>query len=318
MTPPRSPVFGSSGYPRPGETCGSAPTTGVTSRPSEPMRRAGSSTSITRSGASAGMRRSSTTCSSSPEPFPRLRKICDKHLLLPALRKRARARMRGAAPGQGLLPHRNRGLRRAEPDLRTGHHAEETRAPAGRRHPVRLHSQEREAARFTLSSIPPVFELVSTLKKRRCGGPELLAYKNGRTWYDVKSADINLYIQQITGARFHREGLPNVERDRTGGGRRCACRVMPLRRKPVVRERSRAPCKEVSHYLGNTPAVCRASYIDPRVFDRYRSGWTIDPVIEELGAEAQFGELSTQGVIEQAVLDLIEDNRKADTIEKIA
>ena len=28
--------------------------------------------------------------------------------------------------------------------------------------------------------------------------------------------------------------------------------------------------KEVAHYLGNTPAVCRASYIDPRVFDRFR------------------------------------------------
>ena len=26
---------------------------------------------------------------------------------------------------------------------------------------------------------------------------------------------------------------------------------------------------EVARYLGNTPAVCRASYIDPRVFDRF-------------------------------------------------
>ena len=34
--------------------------------------------------------------------------------------------------------------------------------------------------------------------------------------------------------------------------------------------------KEVAHYLGNTPAVARASYIDPRVFDRYRDGQVID------------------------------------------
>ena len=34
--------------------------------------------------------------------------------------------------------------------------------------------------------------------------------------------------------------------------------------------------KEVAHYLGNTPAVARASYIDPRVFDRYRDGEAID------------------------------------------
>jgi DNA topoisomerase IB len=76
--------------------------------------------------------------------------------------------------------------------------------------------------------------------------------------------------------------------------------------------------QEVAHYLGNTPAVSRSSYIDPRVFDRYQSGWTISPVIDQLGADAEFGELSTQGVVEQAVLDLIEDRRKADTIEKVA
>ena len=30
--------------------------------------------------------------------------------------------------------------------------------------------------------------------------------------------------------------------------------------------------QEVAYYLGNTPAVARASYIDPRVFDRFRDG----------------------------------------------
>ena len=48
--------------------------------------------------------------------------------------------------------------------------------------------------------------------------------------------------------------------------------------------------KEVAHYLGNTPAVARASYIDPRVFDRYRDGTAI------------------QGEVEEAVLDLVTRN----------
>ena len=45
--------------------------------------------------------------------------------------------------------------------------------------------------------------------------------------------------------------------------------------------------KETAHYLGNTPAVCRASYIDPRVFDAYRGGLVLDrDVIEDaLAAE---------------------------------
>ena len=62
--------------------------------------------------------------------------------------------------------------------------------------------------------------------------------------------------------------------------------------------------KEVAHYLGNTPAVCRASYIDPRVFDRYRSGVTIAGILEELGTDSLERPV-VQSAIEQAVIDLI-------------
>jgi hypothetical protein len=65
--------------------------------------------------------------------------------------------------------------------------------------------------------------------------------------------------------------------------------------------------KEVAHYLGNTPAVCRASYIDPRVVDRYRSSLTIADVLERLGQVDEPGEPAHQGPIEEAVLDLIEE-----------
>ena len=71
--------------------------------------------------------------------------------------------------------------------------------------------------------------------------------------------------------------------------------------------------KEVAHYLGNTPAVCRASYIDPRVIDRYTDGITIRDALDRLGADAQFGELATQGPIEHAVLDLLREPRRAAT-----
>jgi hypothetical protein len=76
--------------------------------------------------------------------------------------------------------------------------------------------------------------------------------------------------------------------------------------------------QEVARYLGNTPAVCRASYIDPRVFDRYRSGWTIHPTLEHIGSVSVFGEPSTQGYIEEAVIDLIEERRDSEAIDRIA
>jgi len=67
---------------------------------------------------------------------------------------------------------------------------------------------------------------------------------------------------------------------------------------------------EVAHYLGNTPAVCRASYIDPRVIDLYNDGVTIHAVLGELGADMAFGELSTRGAIEQAVYRLLREPRR--------
>jgi DNA topoisomerase IB len=71
--------------------------------------------------------------------------------------------------------------------------------------------------------------------------------------------------------------------------------------------------QEVAHYLGNTPAVCRSSYVDPRVVDHYLGGNTIAPALElalvDAPAEAAAaGTLLTQGPIEEAVLDLLEDN----------
>jgi DNA topoisomerase I len=164
---------------------------------------------------------------------------------------------------------------------------------------------------------PLLFDVVSTLKRRRGGPPDLLAYKDGGAWVDVKAVDINDYIRRHTGGEYSAKDF------RTWNATVLAAVAVSISgeasKSPTARKRavSRA-VKEVSHYLGNTPAVCRASYIDPRVFDRYDSGWTISGALESLGEGAVFGEPSTQGAIEEAVLDLIEDRRESDAIEKIA
>ena len=61
--------------------------------------------------------------------------------------------------------------------------------------------------------------------------------------------------------------------------------------------------KEVAHHLGNTPAVARASYIDPRVFDRYRDGVTIAGTLPGLAEEGDG--TAIQGAVEGAVLELL-------------
>ena len=72
--------------------------------------------------------------------------------------------------------------------------------------------------------------------------------------------------------------------------------------------------REVAQYLGNTPTVCRASYVDPRVIDRYQAGVTIADTLHRLGEGAAFGQLSTQGHVEQAVLDLLDDAPPAENV----
>jgi hypothetical protein len=74
--------------------------------------------------------------------------------------------------------------------------------------------------------------------------------------------------------------------------------------------------KEVAAYLGNTPAVARASYIDPRVIDAYRAGLTVAAALHELGDVEQFGEPSIQGEVELAVLELITE-RKGVSLEQV-
>jgi len=69
--------------------------------------------------------------------------------------------------------------------------------------------------------------------------------------------------------------------------------------------------QEVAGYLGNTPAVARSSYIDPRVIESYQGGATIALTLGDLGASSQFGELATEGRPEAAVLRLLRDARRA-------
>jgi hypothetical protein len=62
--------------------------------------------------------------------------------------------------------------------------------------------------------------------------------------------------------------------------------------------------------------VCRASYIDPRVFDRFDAGLTIGGVMPEIGDTSDMGSL--HGKVEEAVLDLIAGDEESPVIEKVA
>jgi DNA topoisomerase I len=164
---------------------------------------------------------------------------------------------------------------------------------------------------------PAVVEIVARLKRRRGGGEELLAYREGRSWRDVRSADINAYLKEATGGDFSAKDF------RTWNATVLAAMALAVagevagtrtgRKRAVTRA-----IQEVAHYLGNTPAVCRASYIDPRVFDAYRAGLIIRPVLEQ-AADLPPGELPIHHeAVEEAVLDLLDERVSAPGVERIA
>ena len=113
------------------------------------------------------------------------------------------------------------------------------------------------------------------LLKRRGPNARLMAYKEGRHWRPVTSADINAYVKERTGSDFtakdfrtlHGTVAAAASLARTGAQRTAAKRKRAISRAMM----------DASEVLGNTPSIARKSYVDPRVLDHSHEGETIDP-----------------------------------------
>jgi DNA topoisomerase-1 len=116
---------------------------------------------------------------------------------------------------------------------------------------------------------------LEAMYRRRSGPEDLLAFREGKQWRDVRSEEINEYIHEKIGDEFTAKNF------RTWHGTVLAAVELagekPPRSEAAAKRAIKRAVDKVSEALGNTPAVCRASYIDPRVIDRYRDGATIKP-----------------------------------------
>ncbi|MFF3501271.1 DNA topoisomerase IB [Streptomyces sp. NPDC003247] len=142
--------------------------------------------------------------------------------------------------------------------------------------------------------------------RRRRGGERLLVYREGGVWHDLHGGDLNEALRRLAGTditakdfrTWHATVLAAVALSVTTEEARATAAA---RRRQAGRA-----AREVSRYLGNTPAVCRSSYIDPRVFELFERGRTIAPVLTRLGEHGNFGRPATQGAVEAAVLELLD------------
>lgn len=113
-----------------------------------------------------------------------------------------------------------------------------------------------------------VAAVVEALKKMR--GAELFKFVHNGRVFDVKDRHVNEYIQTIIGRDFTAKDF------RTWAGTLlCSIALAMQGQAETKTERKRRVRKAIvatAEQLGNTPAVCRSSYICPRLLDEYMEG----------------------------------------------
>ena len=115
---------------------------------------------------------------------------------------------------------------------------------------------------------------VRSLQRDRSARARLVAYRDGRRWRPLRSAELNAYVREVTGTDATTKDL------RTLLGSATAAHELALTgpvEDPRDQERAiRDAVRLTADVLGNTPAVARASYVDPLVLDAYRCGEVAD------------------------------------------
>ena len=146
---------------------------------------------------------------------------------------------------------------------------------------------------------------VVTALKRRRAGEQLLAYREQGSWHELGADEVNAWLKEIAG--------PYTAKDfRTWNATVLAAVALaaarPSRETRPARERAvSGAIKTVAAYLGNTPAVCRASYVDPRVVDRYLDGVTIAPALGGTRSGPDLARPRVRRRVESAVLELLSE-----------
>jgi DNA topoisomerase IB len=147
---------------------------------------------------------------------------------------------------------------------------------------------------------------MSLLRRSRRPKEDLLAWREGGEWRNLRSSDLNSYIKDGIGEQFSakdfRTWSATVLAAAQFAGRVAQQNSDRQRRREIL-----AAVTEVAEVLGNTPAVCRSAYIDPRVFDCFEAGQTVRAIRPPNNGDRE----EWRERLELAVIDLLSD--EADT-----
>jgi DNA topoisomerase IB len=149
----------------------------------------------------------------------------------------------------------------------------------------------------------PTATVVRQLLERPAdAGEDLLAYElDDGTWRDVTSTEINAYLKEISGAEISAKDF------RTWNATVLMAATLaetPAPKNKTARKKAvREAYVRVSEQLGNTPAVCKASYVDPRVVDHFENGETVVDAVR--AADRAEADRDAQRALEQAVCQML-------------
>jgi DNA topoisomerase I len=165
-------------------------------------------------------------------------------------------------------------------------------------------SKSGQRGRHTISA-PEVLPTLKALKKRGRPGEDLFGFREGRGWRDMTADHINAWIKDVVGDGYSAKDFRTWNATVLCAVHLAVHSEEPPKTKAAHKRIANLAVKATAEYLNNTPAVCRASYIDPRVFDRFDSGQTVRAALQRIERRADPGEFPDREAIEKAVLDLL-------------
>ena len=142
--------------------------------------------------------------------------------------------------------------------------------------------------------------LVSALRRGRPDDDRLLVYRKGKVACPVRAEDVNARLREIVGPDFTAKDL------RTWHATVLAAVIIAGQDAPTsqaaLRRVEKSVMKDVAEQLGNTPAVARRSYVDPRVLTAFEEGRTIDRTLHRVARKPME---EARPEIERAVIRLL-------------
>jgi DNA topoisomerase IB len=114
---------------------------------------------------------------------------------------------------------------------------------------------------------------IALLREGRPRSP-LLAWQRASRRVPLKPAEVNAYVRGITGGAFTAKDFRTLRG--TILAAEALARIGTVDTKTDLKRATALSVRSTAEALGNTPAVARGSYIDPRVWTRYRDGQLLD------------------------------------------